>query len=442
LLDQNLSKMELEKINAEYHCFNVIQELQEKNEGKLKGLKISVKDSICVKNMESTAGSKILKGYKPVFHATAVQKVLSEGATIIGKTSQDAFGFGSFSMNTGIGFIQPLNPVDKERVTGGSSGGSACITKLADFDHVSFGESTGGSIACPAAYCGVVGFTPTYGRISRYGLIDYGNSLDKLGIVAKTVAKCAEVLEIIAGYDEKDSTSINKPVEQYSTFLNKDIKGMKIGLIKESLQAGIEPDVKTAFLETISKLKDKGAIVEEVSLPLTFKYGISVYYIIALSEASTNLSKLCGMRYGAEDKVEGSFNEYFSKVRSENFSEEAKRRIILGTFARMSGFRDAYYIKSAKIRTLIINEHRELFKKYDVLVSPTMPNVAPKIEDVKKLTPLENYMMDVLTCGPNLAGLPHISIPVGKQNLPIGFMIIGDQLQESKIIQIASEVEE
>ena len=433
--------MNLEQLNQEYHCFNIIQDLQEKEEGKLKGLKISVKDSICVKDMESAAGSKMLEGYKPVFHATAVQKVLNEGATIIGKTSQDCFGFGSFSMNTGIGFSQPLNPIDKTRVTGGSSGGSACLTKLADFDHVSFGESTGGSIACPAAYCGVVGFTPTYGRISRYGLIDYGNSLDKLGLIAKTVKQCAEVLEIVAGHDEKDSTSIDAPVDQYTKFLNKDIKGLKIGIIKESLQEGIESEVKAAFELTINKLKDKGAIVEEVSLPLTFKYGISVYYLIAMCEASTNLAKLCGIRYGAEEKPEGNFNEYFSKVRSENFNEEAKRRIILGTFARMSGFRDAYYIKAAKIRTLIINEYKELFKNYDVLVSPTMPNVAPKIEDVRKLTPLQNYMMDVLVCGPNLAGLPHISIPVGEQTLPIGFMIMGDHLQESKIIQVASEVE-
>ena len=243
------------------------------------------------------------------------------------------------------------------------------------------------------------------------------------------------------GEKEKDSTSIDAPVDQYTKFLNKDIKGLKIGIIKESLQEGIESEVKAAFELTINKLKDKGAIVEEVSLPLTFKYGISVYYLIAMCEASTNLAKLCGIRYGAEEKPEGNFNEYFSKVRSENFNEEAKRRIILGTFARMSGFRDAYYIKAAKIRTLIINEYKELFKNYDVLVSPTMPNVAPKIEDVKKLTPLQNYMMDVLVCGPNLAGLPHISIPVGEQTLPIGFMIMGDHLQESKIIQVASEVE-
>ena len=432
--------MELEKINAEYNCFNIIQELQEKESGKLKGIHISVKDCICVKSMESTAGSKMLKGYKPVFHATAIQKVLNQGATIIGKTSQDAFGFGSFAINVGKGFKQPLNPVDKTRVTGGSSGGSACITKLTN--TISLAESTGGSIACPAAYCGVVGLTPTYGRVSRYGLIDYGSSLDKIGPITKTVKECAKVLEIIAGYDKKDSTSINAPVDQYTNFLNKDVKGLKIGIIKESLQEGVESEVKDAFQSTITKLKAKGVIVEETSLPLTFKYGLSVYYLIAMCEASTNLAKLCGMRYGAEDRPKGNFNEYFSKVRSENFNDESKRRIILGTFARMSGFRDAYYIKAAKIRTLIIQEYKNLFKKYDVLVSPTMPNVAPKIEDTKKLTPLENYMMDVLVCGPNLAGLPHISIPVGKQTLPVGFMIIGDHLQEGKIIQVASEVEE
>lgn len=424
---------------AEHKCFNTLQEYSEKKEGKLKGVKVSVKDCICVKGMESTAGSAILKGYKPLFNATAVQKVLDEGALIIGKTAQDAFGFGSFSINVGKGFEIPLNPVDKERVCGGSSGGSACVTKLADFDHFSLAESTGGSIACPAAYCGVVGMTPTYGRVSRYGLIDYANSLDKIGPMAKTVAECAKVMEIISGYDKNDSTSLNVPVEKYTEYLGKGVKGIRIGVIKESIKEGVEKEVKEKFLKTIDFLKKKGAIVDEVSLPLTFKYALPVYYIIAMSEASTNLAKYCGMRYGQDEKLEGNFNEYFAKVRSKYFDDETKRRIMLGTFARMSGFRDAFYIKAAKIRTRIINEYKELFKKYDVLVTPTMPNVAPKIDDVKKLTPLENYMMDILTVGPNLAGLPHISVPIN-DNLPIGFMIIADHLEEGIIFQVAYEI--
>jgi len=437
LWGQKHFKMNLQELNQNYNCFNIIEELKEKEEGKLSGYQISVKDCICVKGMESTAGSAILKGYKPLFHATAVQKVLDEGCKIIGKTSQDEFGFGSFSMNVGIGYKQPLNPVDKQRVTGGSSGGSGCAVKLIEDKHVSLGESTGGSIVCPAAYCGIVGLCPTYGRVSRYGLLDYGNSLDKIGPMARTVEDCAKVLKIIAGYDPKDSTSLNEPVDDYESFLKKGVKGLKIGLVKESLD--VDEEVKAEFMKTIESLKEKGAIVEQVSLPLTFKYGIEVYYIIALSEVSTNLSKYCGIRYGAEEKPEGSFNEYFAKVRSKNFGEEAKRRIMLGTFARMSGFRDAYYIKAAKVRTLIIQEYKKLFEHYDVLVTPTMPNVAPKTEDVKKLTPLQNYMMDVLTVGPNLAGLPHISVPIG-DDLPVGFLVIGDHLQEGKIIQVADEV--
>jgi aspartyl-tRNA(Asn)/glutamyl-tRNA(Gln) amidotransferase subunit A len=429
----------LHEINGEYNCFNTIQEYKEKTEGALKGVKISVKDCICVKGMESTAGSAILKGYRPLFNATAVQKLLDEGAVIIGKTAQDAFGFGSFSINTGKGFKQPLNPIDKTRVTGGSSGGSACITKLADFSHIALAESTGGSIACPASYCGVIGLTPTYGRVSRYGLIDYANSLDKIGVMAKTVIECAKALEIIAGKDKKDQTTADAPVEKYTSFPGKGVKGIRIGIIKESIQDGVDKDVKEKFLKTAEFLKSKGAIVEEVTLPVTFKHALPVYYIIAMSEASTNLAKYCGMRYGRDEKIEGSFNEYFAKVRSKCFDDETKRRIMLGTFARMSGFRDAYYIKSAKIRTLIINEYKNLFKKYDVLISPSMPNTAPKTEEVKKLTPIQNYMMDILTVGPNLAGLPHISVPVGA-GLPTGFMIIADHFDEGIMLQVAYEI--
>jgi len=434
-----MNQEELKTLNEEYQCFNTIQEKKGAEDGELKDYKISVKDCICVEGMESTAGSKILKGYKPLFNATAVQKLLDAGATIIGKTSQDEFGFGSFAQNVGIDLKPPKNPVDKTRVTGGSSGGSASITKLADFKHISLAESTGGSIVCPAAYCGVYGLCPTYGRVSRYGLLDYGNSLDKIGPMAKTIEECAKILEIISGYDEKDSTSLKVPTEKYTDYLNQDIDGMKIGIIKESLGEGVQQEVKDEFQKTIQTLKDKGAVVEEVSLPTTFKYGIETYYIIAMSEASTNLSKYCGMRYGQEGELNESFNNYFSKIRSENFGPEAKRRIMIGTFARMSGYRDAYYIKATKIRTLIIQEYQKLFEEYDVLVSPTMPNLPPKVEETKNLTPLENYMMDIMTVGPNIAGLPHLTVPLDTE-IPIGFMIIGRHLDEGKIIQVGKEV--
>ena len=442
---------EINKINKEYHYFNIISEnlalelaknIKKNPEGKLAGVPISVKDCICVKGVESRAGSKILNGYKPVFNATAVEKAIKEGAIIIGKTSQDEFGFGSFSINVGLGFDIPKNPFDKERVCGGSSGGAAGIAQKASFPHISLAESTGGSIVNPASFCGVFGLCPTYGLVSRYGLIDYANSLDKIGPMAKTIKDLALMLEVISGYDEKESTTINKPVDDYISCLNKDIKGIKIGIVKESFKEGVDKAVKNNVWNAIKRLEDLGVKTEEISLPLTMKYGIPTYYLIATSEASTNLAKYCGMRYGVHEKLEGSFNEYFSKIRSKYFGKEAKRRIILGTFARMAGYRDAYYIKAMKVRTKIIEEYKKAFKKYDALVSPTMPIVAPKFSDIKKLTPLQNYMMDVLTVGPNLAGLPHLNVPVGFENgLPIGMMIIGDHFQEGKLFQIGKEFE-
>ncbi len=441
---------ELKKIDREYNYFNLIseelavgqaKELKVEPKGRLNGIAVSVKDCICVEGIESRAGSKILSGYKPVFDANVIEKIKKEGAVIIGKTSQDEFGFGGFSVNVGLGFKVPLNPFDKERACGGSSGGSAGITQKASFSHISLAESTGGSIVNPASFCGVVGLCPTYGRVSRYGLIDYANSLDKIGPMGKTVSDVALMLGVIAGFDKNESTTIDAPVDRYTDFVGRDIKGMKIGVIKEAFGEGTEKEVKEKVRDGISVLEDKGAKTEEISLPLTNKYGIACYYLIAMSEASTNLARYCGMRYGVHEKLEGSFNEYFSKVRSDNFGEEAKRRIILGTFARMAGYRDAYYIKAMQVRTKIIEEYKKAFKKFDALVSPTMPIIAPKFSEIEKLTPLQNYMMDILTVGPNLAGLPHITIPVKKDKMPIGLMLIGDHLEEKKIIRLGSGLE-
>lgn len=419
-------------------CFNVIETKEPTGKGKLDNIQVSVKDCICVKGMQSAGGSAILQGYKPLFNATVINKILEQGATIIGKTTQDEFGYGSFNTNVPDCFPIPKNPHDKERVCGGSSGGSAAATAQID-NHIALAESTGGSIVCPAAFCNVVGLCPTYGRVSRYGLLDYANSLDKIGPMAKSVKECATMLSIIAGNDELDSTSSKEPVEDYESYCGKDIKGMKVGVIKESLGEGVSQEVKDAFQDQIKLLKEKGAVVEVVSTPLTKKYGVATYYIIALSETSTNLAKYCGIRYGQDLPLKDTFNEYFSQVRSKFLGDEAKRRIMLGTFARMSGYRDAYYMKAAKIRTQIINEYKDLFKTYDVLISPTMPVVPPKFEEVKKLTPLENYMMDILTVGPNLAGLPHISIPMG-QGLPKGLLIIADHFKEGKTLQVAHEL--
>ncbi len=439
---------EVEKINKEFKYLNVISEelarecavkLKSKPSGKLAGLPISLKDAICLKGVDSSAGSFMLKKYKPLFHATVVERALKEGAIPLGKTSQDEFGFGGFSTNVGLGFKVPLNPFDKKRVTGGSSGGAAGLAQKLPL-HVAFGESTGGSIVNPASFCSVFGLCPTYGRVSRYGLIDYANSLDKIGPLSRDVYGAALVLEVIAGWDKKDSTSLNVPGELYTSYLEKDVKGLKIGMIKEAFGFGIDPDVERKVREAAGRLEQRGCKIVDVSLPLSVKYGIPAYYLLGTSEASTNLAKLCGMRYGLEEDLKGDFNEYFTAVRSHGFGKEAKRRIMLGTFARMSGFRDAYYLKAMKVRTKIIEEYKRVFKTVDVLISPTVPILPPRIEDVSKLSIVQNYMIDVLTVGPNLAGLPHANVPVGFANsLPVGMMIIADHLKEGSLFQVAKE---
>ncbi len=440
---------ECKKINKEYNYFNIISEdlaikqaqnLKKNSKGKLAGLPISIKDNICVKDIESTAGSRILKGYKPIFHATAVEKAIKEGAIIIGKTSQDEFGFGGFSKNMGVDFKIPLNPFDKKRSAGGSSGGAGGITQKASFPHIALGESTGGSIESPASFCGVFGLCPTYGRVSRYGLIDYGNSFDKIGPLGKNIEDCALILEIISGHDEKDSTSLKENIDSFTKYLNKDVKELKIGVIKETLGEGTDKAVEKHVWNGIKKLESKGCKYQEVSLKTAIKYGVQAYYLLATSEASTNLAKYCGMRYGASEELKGNFDEYFSNVRSKHFGKEAKRRIMLGTFARMSGFRDAYYMKAAKIRTLIIEEYKKAFKQFDILVSPTMPILPPTFDEINKLTPLQDYMMDIMTVSPNLAGVPHLSVPVGSEKgLPVGMMLISDHLKEGTLIQAGKE---
>jgi aspartyl-tRNA(Asn)/glutamyl-tRNA(Gln) amidotransferase subunit A len=436
----NLGK-EIEKINKEFSYFNFLESGDNLTRiiPKAKFL-VSVKDSICVKDMPTTGGSKILDGYLPRFDATVVERLKKAGGVVIGKTAMDAFGFGSFCVNVGLDKKIPLNPLDKKRSCGGSSGGPAGFTRAlpGNIKHIALGESTGGSIACPASFCGVVGLTPTYGRVSRYGQIDYGSSLDKIGPMAKTVGDCAKALEIISGYDGKDSTCIDKPLD-FVKILGKDCKGMKIGLIKEGFGKGVDKEISRVVKNAVEQLRlNAGVEVEEVSLPLTMEHGVGTYYLLSMTEASTNLAKLCGLRYGQEEDVTGKgFDEYFTSIRSKNFNSETKRRIILGTFARMAGFRDAYYVKAAKIRTLIIKEYKKLFKKYDVLISPSMPIVAPTFKEIEKLTPLQHYMMDILTVGPNLAGMPHLTVPCGvKDGMPIGMLLIGDHWQEKKIIQL------
>ncbi|MFH0714730.1 MAG: amidase family protein [Candidatus Diapherotrites archaeon] len=443
---------EIEKQNKKYRHFCLVakdyaltraKELdKEKQKGKLSGMFVSVKDAICVKGVESRAGSQILSGYKPPFNATVIENVLAEGAIIVGKTSQDEFGFGTFSTNVGNGFEVPKNPHDVERATGGSSGGCAGWTSLSSFPHVSIAESTGGSIACPAGFCGVAGITPTYGRVSRYGLMDYASSLDKIGAMGKTVREAALLLEVIAGSDGKDATALLQPKENFSAFAGKSAKGMRIGVVKELMGSGIDSGVRKIVQQSIDSLEKQGAKISEISLPLSAKYAIPAYYLIATAEASTNLAKYCGMRYGLEEKLEGNFDEYFSKVRSSAFGKEAKRRIMLGTFARMSGYRDAYYLRALKVRTKIIQEFQQQFKKVNVLAHPAMPFIAPKFKEIEKLSPLQNYLSDVCLSPCNLGGFPHVSVNAGfSKGMPVGILFTSDHLQEGKAIQAASAVE-
>lgn len=435
-------RKELENINKEYNYLRQICEIQESKEGKLKDYFISVKDCVCVKGVESTAGSEILKTYKPLFDATVVEKMKREGATIIGKTSQDEFGFGGFSLNTKV---VPRNPFDKERSCGGSSGGAAGLTQKAEFKHIAIAESTGGSIVNPACFCGVYGICPTYGLVSRYGLIDYGNSLDKIGIMSKNKEDLALGLSIISGYDERDSTSIKRTDkdgklinDDYSKYINEGFNG-KVGILQFE---DVEPAIKEQIDKTISKLKDKSIEVKEIKLPFTKKYALACYYIIATAEASTNLAKLCGLRYGQQDKVETGMNDYFTKVRSEHFSKEAKRRIMLGTFTRMAGHRDAYYIKALKVRAKIIEEYKKVFDNVDIILSPVVPVLPPRFDELEKLTPLQHYLMDIMTVGPNLAGLPHVNIPleiVG--GLPTGIMAIANHFDEKSLFRLMGELD-
>ena len=428
-------------LNETYNFFQFVANFRQRAaaEAPLYGLPISVKDCICVKGMQSSAGSKILQGYMPPFDATAVARIKESGARVLGKTNQDEFGFGTFSTNSAYGV--PKNPYDPQRSCGGSSGGAAGITAALKMPHIALAESTGGSISCPAAFCGVVGLTPTYGLVSRYGLIDYANSLDKIGVMARCVYDAALLLSHIGGHDPMDSTSLNIKKQDYTkSAAKKDLKGLRIGVPKEYFD-GVDPKIIKHVELAIEKLESLGAKSVKISLPMT-KYALAAYYIIASAEASTNLSKYCGMRYGLHLDIEGNFSDYFSKVRSAGFGLEAKRRIILGTFARMSGYRDAYYLKAMKVRTMIINDFKKAFKKCDVLAAPTMPILPPKFSDIAKLTPLENYQMDVLTVPSNVAGIPQLSINCGFiSSLPVGLHLMADHLQESRLIETAAAFE-
>lgn len=394
----------------------------------------SAKDNLCTKEFQARAGSRILEGYRPPFDATPVRKLREVGGLLLGKTNMDEFGFGTFSTNSGFGI--PLNPFDTGRACGGSSGGAAAAAALIE-GHVALGVSTGGSISAPASFCGVYGLTPTYGRVSRYGLIDYGNSLDKVGMLSRSMADIKRLLPVIAGSDPKDPTSCTQP-----RFGTSQRKIKRLALPKEAM-ANISPNVESAFRVALDRMSSKLDIsVEEVSMP-SLRFAMPAYYILATTEASTNLARYCGMRFGVPEKnVSQHFNQFFSGVRSECFGQEAKRRILLGTFCRMVGFRDKYYLKSLAVRQLITKEYHSVFADHDLIVTPTMPFVAPKFDEIAKMKPLEMYSADFLTIPPNLTGLPHLSAPCGYiSTMPVGMQFVAPHWDELGLISMGEEWE-
>lgn len=424
----------LAAINGRFRIFNQLIEKEMLEADDSSSFTFSAKDNLCTKEFQARAGSRILEGYRPPFDATPVRKLRQVGGLLLGKTNMDEFGFGTFSTNSG--FDIPLNPFDTGRACGGSSGGAAAAAVLIP-GHVALGVSTGGSISAPASFCGVYGLTPTYGRISRYGLIDYGNSLDKVGLLSHSMADIKRFLPVISGSDPKDPTSCTQPRLQLS---QRKIKSL--ALPKEAM-ANISPEVESAFRQALETMSSElGIAVNEVSMP-SLRFAMPAYYILATTEASTNLARYCGMRFGVPEKdVLQHFNSFFSGVRSECFGQEAKRRILLGTFCRMVGFRDKYYLKSLAVRQLITREYRAVFDEHDLIVTPTMPFIAPRFDEISKMRPLEMYSADFLTIPPNLTGLPHLSAPCGyASSMPVGMQFVGPHWDESSLISMGQEWE-
>ncbi len=408
--------------------------------GKLAGIPIAIKDNICTDGIKTTCASKMLYDFIPPYDATVIKKLKEEDAVIIGKTNMDEFAMGSSTENSA--FKTTKNPVDTTRVPGGSSGGSAAAVG-AGIAPIALGSDTGGSIRQPAAFCGVVGLKPTYGLVSRYGLIAFGSSLDQIGHFAKTVEDCALCLEVISGEDPMDNTS-SKHIEkeEYFNNLSEDIKGMKIAVPKEFFKEGLDKEIEEGVKKGIEKLKSLGAEVEEISFPITDE-GLSAYYIISSAEASSNLARYDGIRYGYRAEEFEDVYDLMEKSRTEGFGEEVKRRIMLGTYALSSGYYDAYYKRALKFKKKIKNEFKKVFEKYDLIISPTSPVLPFKIGE-KKDNPLEMYLADIYTVNINIAGVPAISVPCGesKEGLPIGFQIIGPHFGEKQILKAAKAVME
>jgi aspartyl-tRNA(Asn)/glutamyl-tRNA(Gln) amidotransferase subunit A len=406
----------------------------------LLGVPVAIKDMIVTKDIKTTAASKILENYIPPYDATVINKLKDAGAVIVGKTNLDEFAMGSSNETSFFGGVK--NPWDLKRVPGGSSGGSAAAV-AAKVVPAALGTDTGGSIRQPASLCGVVGVKPTYGRVSRYGAIAYASSLDQIGVFGSCVDDAARMLSVISGLDKQDSTSIDRPVPDFSTLLNRDLKGLRVGVPKEYFISGIQKDTEKAVKKSIEILESKGVKIVEISLPHT-KYALSCYYIIAPAEAASNLSRYDGIRYGYRASQVKDLKDLYSTTRSQGFGEEVKRRILLGTHVLSTGYYDAYYVKAQKVRALIAKDFSEAFsKECDLVACPASPSTAFTIGE-KSDNPLEMYLSDVFTIPVNLAGLPGLSVPVGydDKGLPIGLQLIGQAFDEAEILNVAKVVED
>ena len=407
--------------------------------GPLAGVPVAIKDNMCTESMLTTCSSKILGNFVPTYTAEAVLNLEKAGAVVIGKTNMDEFAMGSTTETSAFGATK--NPWNTEHVPGGSSGGS-CVAVAAEECSYALGSDTGGSIRQPSSFCGVTGIKPTYGTVSRYGLIAYGSSLDQIGPVAKDVTDCATILEAIASHDKKDSTSVARDDYRFTEALVDDVKGLKIGIPRDYFGEGLDAEVKDAVMKAARTLEEKGAIVEEFDLSLV-EYAIPAYYVIACAEASSNLARFDGVKYGYRTEDYNGLHNMYKKTRSEGFGAEVKRRIMLGSFVLSSGYYDAYYLKALRTKALIKKAFDKAFEKYDVILGPAAPTTAPRLGDSLS-DPIKMYLGDIYTISVNLAGLPGISLPCGldSKGLPIGLQLIGDCFEEKKIIRAAYAFEQ
>lgn len=439
---------QIDKTEEDYHCYvtidregalrraEAVQRRIESGElsGPLAGVPVALKDNLCTEGMLTTCSSRILYNYVPTFSAEAVRNLERAGAVVIGKTNMDEFAMGSTTETSAYGVTR--NPHNTEHVPGGSSGGSAAAVAAGEC-FFALGSDTGGSIRQPASYCGVVGMKPTYGTVSRYGLVAYGSSLDQIGPLTKNVEDCAAVLEVIASHDPKDSTSVKRRDTDFTAALAGDVRGMRIGIPRDYFGEGLDEEVKEAVLGAAELLRGAGALVEEFDLSLV-EYAIPTYYTIAAAEASSNLERFDGVKYGYRSQEAEGLHQMYKKTRSEGFGAEVKRRIMLGSFVLSSGYYDAYYLKALRVKAMIKQAFDQAFERYDCILGPVAPTTAPRLGE-SLADPIKMYLGDIYTISVNLAGLPAVSLPVGKdkKGLPIGLQLIGDCFQEKKLIRAA-----